>query len=96
MGQLQLDIGSHLSMSVAGWSHPMDRQTFYTAALLSQVKNMLRGEKEEPFTPDWPWPDEEEAPDVTAEERAVLEARLRASSALAQIRTPEAAPSINE
>lgn len=82
--------------SMAGWAYPMSRMELYAGALLQKVANALRGEKDKPFEVSWPWPDEEQVPDVTAEERAVLEARLRASSALAQVRTPEAAPSINE
>lgn len=74
----------------------MSRTEFYAAALLQRVSNALRGEKDEPLVIPWPWPDEDEAPNVTGAERAELEARLRASSALAQIRTPEATPSTNE
>lgn len=87
MNQLQLDMGSHLSMSMAGWTHPMDRQSLYTAALLAQVKNMLRAEGEEPFVPDWPWPEEPDADAVTDEERKAYRQKLAAHSAFGQIRT---------
>jgi hypothetical protein len=85
--QLQLDIGSHLSMSMAGWTHPMDRQALYAAALLAQVKNMLRSEGEEPFVPDWPWPEEPDADAVTDDERKAYQQKLAARSAFGQIRT---------
>lgn len=87
MEQLQLDIGSHLSMSLNGWTHPLDRQGLYTAALLAQVKNMLRSEGDDPFVPDWPWPQEPDEEAVTDEERAALKAQLQATSAFGQIRT---------
>lgn len=93
VSELQKDQGSHLFASLAGWSYPMSRQEMYSAALLSRVANALRGEKEEPFRVDWPWPDEDHAPEITDEERAAYKAQLNAHSAFAQKRTPEAAPS---
>lgn len=65
----------------------MDRQAMYTAALLAQVKNMLRSEGDKPFVPDWPWPDTPAADAVTEDERAALQRTLRAGSAFGQIRT---------
>jgi len=85
--QLQLDLGSHLSMSIAGWNYPMDRQSLYTAALLATVKNLMRADGEEPFVPDWPWPDEPDADAVSDEERNAYRVKLAARSAFGQIRT---------
>jgi len=93
---LQHDQGSHLFASLAGWSYPMSRQEFYAGVLLQTVSNALRGEKDEPMRLDWPWPDEDQTPDVSDEERAELRAQLNAASAFAQKRTPEAVASINE
>lgn len=90
---LQQDQGSHLFASLAGWSYPMSRQEMYAGVLLQTVSDALRGEKDEPLRLDWPWPDEDQAPGVSDEERAVLRAQLNASSTFAQKRAPEAVPS---
>lgn len=65
----------------------MNRQELYTAGLLARVMNVTRGEDEQHFTPDWPWPDETEEAPVSDEERAALTARLNATSAFGQLRT---------
>ena len=65
----------------------MSRQEMYAGLLLTQVANALRGEKDEPFRLDWPWPSEVKE-QVSDEERAVLRAQLNAASAFAQKRTP--------
>lgn len=85
--QLMLDTGSHVTASVRGWSYPMSRQEQYALALFARVTNALRDKKEKPFEPDWPWPAEPQAEDVTPEERDTLRAKLRARSAFGQKRT---------
>lgn len=55
--------------------------------LLARVMNMTRGKDEKPFIPDWPWPAEPKAEDVTPAERAALKARLKSKSAFGQKRT---------
>ena len=93
MQELAKDQGSRFFASLQGWSYPMSRTEMYSGLLLTQVANALRSEKDEPFTLDWPWPSEDQAPDMSDEERAVLRAQLNAASAFAQKRTPEAVPS---
>lgn len=85
--QLLLDMGSRLSMSVNGWAFPMSRDGLYLAGLMARVVGVTRGKDEKPFTPDWPWPDEPKAEDVSPAERAVLVSRLRSRSAFGQKRT---------
>lgn len=85
--QLLLDIGSHLSASMSGWSFPMGRQELHLMGLLARVMNVTRGKDEKPFMPDWPWPAEPKAEDVTPEERARLKALLNSRSAFGQKRT---------
>lgn len=80
-------MGSRLFMSISGWSYPMSRADMYAVALLSRVINVTRGKDEKPFLPDWPWPDEPKAEDVTPEERAALVASLKSRSAFGQKRT---------
>ena len=90
--ELAKDQGSRFFASLQGWSYPMSRQEMYSGLLLTQVANALRGEKDEPFRLDWPWPDEPQE-SVSDEERAIGRARLKAHSAFAQVRAVEAAPS---
>lgn len=85
--QLLLDMGSHLSASVAGWSFPMSRSEMYDAALLATVINITKGKGDKRFLPDWPWSDKPKAEDVTPEERTVLRAQLQSKSAFGQKRT---------
>lgn len=65
----------------------MGQQEMYTIALFSRVMNVTRGKDEKPFVPDWPWPSQPKAEDVTAEERAELTALLKSKSAFGQKRT---------
>jgi len=85
--QLLLDIGSHLSASMAGWKYPMSRGDLNLMGLLTRVMSATRGKDEKPFMPDWPWPDEPKAEDVTPAERIALKKQLRARSAFGQKRT---------
>lgn len=89
VSELQKDQGSHLYASIAGWKYPMSRTEYYTALSAARAMNRDREEGSEPFKIDWPWPEQPTAPVVTEEERAVLKAQLKASSAFAQYRTPE-------
>lgn len=85
--QLMLDMGSHLSASVAKWSYPMDRADMYATALLTRVIGVTAGKGEKPFRPEWPWDAEPKPEDVTPDERAALVALLKSKSAFGQKRT---------
>lgn len=85
--QLQLDLGSHLAMSLAGWKYPAGRDQLYLAGIMARLMNVTRGKDEKPFSQDWPWPDEPRADDVTDTERAELKTQLKAKSAFGQLRT---------
>ncbi|MET3349646.1 UNVERIFIED_ORG: hypothetical protein ABID57_001318 [Arthrobacter sp. UYEF1] len=64
----------------------MSRQDLYAAGTFTRLMNVTRGEGDPPFTMDLPWTTEADEPDVSPEERAVLTAELRASSAFGQLR----------
>lgn len=85
--QLLLDMGSHLYASIQGWKFPMDRQEMHSVALLARVIGATANKGDKPWIPEWPWPDDPKADDVTPEERAALKARLKSKSAFGQKRT---------
>lgn len=85
--QLQKDMGTHLFMSLMGWSYPMSRNDFATAILTNRVANALKGADDKPFPWDWPWPEETAADDATEEERSHAKTILKAHSAFSQIRS---------
>lgn len=87
--RLRTEMGSHLFASMSGWSFAMDRQSFYSALLLTKVHNALSSKGDAPLRLPWPW-DEQETPEaekVTVEERQQLAAELKQSSAFGQLRT---------
>lgn len=90
VNELLKEQGSHFFAAMAEWNFPLSRSEFYLAGLFSRVVNISRGERDEPLVIDWPWdkPAETE-PEVSDDERSVLIARLRASSAIRGVRTPE-------
>ena len=85
--QLLLDMGSHTAASIDGWAYPMTRGEMFDNALLTIVANMTRGKDTQPYVPDWPWPEQPKADDVTPEERTALKAHLQSKSAFGQKRT---------
>lgn len=85
--QLQLDMGSHLFMSLVGWSYPMTRSELATVLLTARVFNALKGKDDPPFAWEWPWPETPAADAVTDDERAKATSTLKANSAFGQLRT---------
>lgn len=73
-------------MSVQKWAYPMSREEMYAAATLTRLMNVTRANGDPPFTVDFPWKQETDAPEVTPEERAALTAELNANSAFAHLR----------
>ena len=87
MEQLQLDMGSRLFMSLAGWSYPMSRAELAGALLTARVFNALKGKDDPPLAWEWPWPEKPAADAVTDEERVNAKSMLKAHSAFGQLRT---------
>jgi hypothetical protein len=85
--QVVLDMGSHLFAAINNWAFPMTRAEMMAIATHAQTVNMNREPGTPPYVPDWPWPSEAPAEEVTPEERAHAEAQLRQYSAFGQIRT---------
>lgn len=84
--QLRLDMGSHLFMSIAGWSYPMSRDSLLNTLLTVRVINALKSDDAPAFTWDWPWPDVPDEDAVTEEERTHQKNVLKANSAFGQLR----------
>ncbi|MGL3804722.1 hypothetical protein ACSYDW_01355 [Paeniglutamicibacter sp. R2-26] len=79
--QLQLDHGSHLTMSINNWTYPASRMDLYQMATFAKLVNIHKNEDDPIFTLEWPWPSENAVPEVTAEERADARADLARNSA---------------
>lgn len=85
--QLQLDMGSHLFMSMAGWSYPMSQHELTGALLMARVVNATQEPGAKPFVWEWPWHESSADEAVSKEERDSSRSTLSANSAFAQVRT---------
>lgn len=85
--QLQLDMGTHFYMSLAGFEYPMSRHEMASTALWTRFVNVTQAEGAPPFKWGWPWPETHDADAVTVEEREASRTTLKAHSAFGQIRT---------